>query len=35
MPILDGYSASKIIKDLIKFNNYQNVRIIGNSGLVR
>lgn len=35
MPVLDGYSASKIIKDLIKSKNYENAKIIGNSGLVR
>lgn len=33
MPILDGYKTSKIIKALIEIENYQTVKIIGNSGI--
>lgn len=33
MPILDGFTASKQIKILIKNEGYLDTKIIGNSGL--
>ena len=34
MPIIDGYEASKTIKNLVLNENFLNVKIIGNSGLL-